>query len=397
MRLLLFVSPSPSPSCYWMLAVIYSCLPLLVLGTGRGLGDDSTTSTSTSTSSTNENENESSSSSYDIYKVLNVRPPSACRVPRWKRWSWKLHSRLLPLLHVGTLPPEDVFVNLRVLWNKALASVADPKSPAHEADDHFPTYHLLPRLSRWILFRAIPVGMYPRWFHANIELRTAYLNRALKDEIEHVLQTTNKTSIELVILGGGYDTRSIRTLYRYPRTVIRRVWELDFESVVASKQRLLESSLYRQVPQLASSCRESLRFRGVNLNQLEEVDSALAQIHQEQQQDEGDTRHHTIILTEAVLMYLDDGIPLQILQRCVDRFGASHVSWIFVDRLRDLPEDDFSPSSIANNDDLLSSRKVATDYLASLIGWQVVDWWIKPGATRHMGVARPIISNQKTI
>lgn len=396
-----------------LVLITFSLLPFYVQSNSKaGGGKDSSN-----------HHRKSNSTIDDIYDILQVQPASPCPFPRWKRWSWKWHSRLLPLLHFGpgnsARPPPDVFVNLRVLWNKALTSI-DPKSPAYEAADHFPTFHLLPHISRWILFRGIPPlrRLYPRWFHANIELRTVYLNRAIETEVQHIIADHRKQnnpvssplSIELIILGGGYDTRSVRTLFRYPQ-VVTRVWELDFESVVESKQTMLQQSLYRQVPELMASTGEedTIRFQAVDLNDLERVESILAQISREQKASATatktkDTTTHTIILTEAVLMYLEDGVPPQILQLCLKHFDPTHLSWIFVDRLKGM--NGYSGSRTKNNkngstknnnknsyeDELASSRTMATDYLAS-IGWQLVDLLIKPGATRHMGVARPLVLN----
>lgn len=307
----------------------------------------------------------------EIYDILNVQRPDDCPFPRWKRWSWKWHSRLLPLLHFGqgdTCPP-DSFVNLRVLWNKALTSL-DRKSPANEALDHYPTFHMLPRVSRWLLFRAIPLWMYPRWMHANIELRTVYLNRAVEDEVKHFLRAGKVKQFELVVLGGGYDIRSIRTLSRYPE--VTKAWELDLEPVIESKRKLVQR-LFQQLPQLSSTS-DSLRFRAVDLNDLDHVGRVLTEIAQERPPD-----YHTIILTEAILMYLENDKPAKIIEMCRKQFGPN-ISWLLVDRLKDIPDSGKESSAL--------SRKFATEYFTTL-GWQVVDWMMKPGATRHMGIVRP--------
>ena len=313
----------------------------------------------------------------DIYDILHVQKPDGSPFPIWKRLSWKWHSRLLPLLHFGQgeACPPDVFVNLRVLWNKALTSL-DPNSTANEAADHYPTFHMLPRISRWFLFRSIiPLWMYPRWMHANIELRTVYLNQAMEKEIQQILQTGEASSLEIVVFGAGYDTRSIRTLWRYPQ--VTRSWELDLESVIRSKQKLVQR-LFLQLPQL-SWISDSLRFLGVDLNDLEQVELALENIAQER----GTMGVHTIVVTEAVLMYLENDKPAKILQLCKEKLGPN-VSWLLVDRLKEIPD-----ATSDDDDDMSSSRQAATTYLASL-GWQVVDWMIKPGATRHMGLVRPL-------
>lgn len=313
---------------------------------------------------------------YDIYEVLGVQKPHEFFSPYWRRKSWKWHSRLLPLLHFGQndVCPPDVFVNLRVLWNKALTSL-DKKSATHETMDHYPTYHMLPKLSRWILFRLVPRWMYPRWFHANIELRTVYLNQAMEDEIQTILSQGTVTAIHLVVLGGGYDTRSIRMLLRYPQ--VTKAWELDLKPVAESKQKLVKR-LYQQLPQLAH-VENSLNILHVDLNDLDQLETALTLITRDQS-----VSTHTIILTEAVLMYLDDGIPSKILQICLKRFGP-RVSWLFVDRFKESTKDE----SESSRRDIITVAQQPWNEYSALNGWQVVNWLIKPGGTRHMGIARP--------
>jgi hypothetical protein len=124
-----------------------------------------------------------------VYAILNVQPQNHLLFPKLKRWSWRWHGRLLPLLHLWeTSSPEDVHVNLRVLWNKALALV-DSRSLAYE-HPHFWTYHMLHFYSRWILKVPLSSFLFPRWFHANIELRTVYLNQVIKQEIQWALSSS---------------------------------------------------------------------------------------------------------------------------------------------------------------------------------------------------------------
>ncbi len=196
----------------------------------------------------------------------------------------------------------------------------------------------------------------------------------MDEEIQSILRRDKAASIQIVVLGGGYDTRSIRTLIRYPQ--VTRAWELDLKPVVDSKRKLIQR-LYCQCPLLAGqSVQTELRFLDVDLNDLDQLDAALAQIVQGQTS----AATHTILLTEAVLMYLNEGIPSKILQRCLKRFGPK-VSWLFVDRLKDVPN--------VVSEDLVLSRKAATEYFAS-DGWEIVDWLLKPGGTRHLGVARAL-------
>lgn len=308
---------------------------------------------------------------YDIYDILKVVPPSPCLFPRLKRLSWKLHGRLLPFLHFrqGKSCPPDVFVNLRVLWNKALTSL-DLRSPANESEFGYPTYHLLPKISRWILFKATPIKLYPRWMHANIELRTVYLDMCMEREISEVLGRGEVAGIEVVILGGGYDTRSIKTLLRYPD--VERVYELDLPQVVQSKEMLMKR-MYEQLPEVAST-QTSLQFLPVDLNDLDQVQAILHKISQVQLKGT-----HTIVVSEAVLLYLKDEIPMKLLNLCREIFRVN-ISWLLVDNLKEITKE--------NGETLAESRRNAEDYMGKH-GWQVIEWLIKPGATQHMGIIHP--------
>jgi O-methyltransferase involved in polyketide biosynthesis len=92
-------------------------------------------------------------------------------------------------------------------------------------------YDMLPSGTRRIL--QLPGLFFPRLIHFNIELRTAYLNRALLQEIE--LKPEKKTV--LITLGAGYDALLVRFL---TSGQVREAWELDVEPVVSLKESMLE-------------------------------------------------------------------------------------------------------------------------------------------------------------
>jgi hypothetical protein len=322
--------------------------------------------------------NGTSDEEQDIYAILNVQPQTRLLFPKLKRWSWRLHARLLPLLHLWeTSSPKDVHVNLRVLWNKALTSV-DSRSLAYE-HPHFWTYHMLPFYSRWIL--KVHPSLFPRWLHAIIELRTVYLNQAIEQETQWALsrqqqqQQQYTTKIRLVVLGGGYDTRSIRLL---ANGSIQEAWELDLPQVIESKSRLLKR-MYRRIPNAAAAntYADSIHLQAVDLNQLDQVESILTHLIPQTNDDEPG---YTILVSEALFMYLDAGVPAQLLKRCGEIFGSSSssssqgMSFCFADRFDD----------IRNQTEEEAGRR----WLAEA-GWDLVDWLPnKPGSTRHAGIAR---------
>jgi len=122
-------------------------------------------------------------------------------------------------LHLGDgCRPKDSKLALACLWWKAIAG-NDNSSPVH---DYSLSYDLLPPVTRWIVSRRV-CRFYPRLHHANVEIRTAYLDKALTNVINTIMddhsnatititQQMRKKKIRLVVMGGGYDTRSIKLL-----------------------------------------------------------------------------------------------------------------------------------------------------------------------------------------
>jgi len=122
-------------------------------------------------------------------------------------------------LHLGDgCRPKDSKLALACLWWKAIAG-NEKSSPVH---DYSLSYDLLPPVTRWIVSRRV-CRFYPRLHHANVEIRTAYLDKALTNIINTIMNDHNnatsttmqqmrKKKIRLVVMGGGYDTRSIKLL-----------------------------------------------------------------------------------------------------------------------------------------------------------------------------------------
>eukprot|EP00980_Cylindrotheca_fusiformis_P018323 scaffold5975_cov99-Cylindrotheca_fusiformis.AAC.8 len=341
----------------------------------------------------------------DAYKILGVQPPSANSIlrrldhrlfgskkrlePRLKRWVWKLHGKLLPLLHLldKDYSPEQ-FVNLRVLWNKAISSL-DSTSPVYEKGK-WTTYRMLPRFSRWIL-RFIPSSWFPRWFHANIELRTAYLNQAIANEMERIRlsshhpnnSTTNKKRIRLVVLGAGYDTRSIRLLHLQEDDEGRRIdqaWEFDLPAIMNAKK----SKMNRYYLESEENSARKIEFVGIDLNDPLSFQSTLMEMllaknkkdNSDGDEDDGSSSWTTIVVSEALFLYLQPGVPEHLLSICQtvfqddDHDTNNDVVFCFADRLKDVFNEEDAQKWFVNN------------------GWTLVDWLPKDGATRHMGIAR---------
>lgn len=89
--------------------------------------------------------------------------------------------------------------------------------------DYSLSYDLLPPVTRTIVSGKL-VGCYPRLHHANVEIRTAYLDKSIVNVINTILKDDHddneqqqqlhnrRKKIRLIVMGGGYDTRSIKLL-----------------------------------------------------------------------------------------------------------------------------------------------------------------------------------------
>ncbi|VEU34709.1 unnamed protein product [Pseudo-nitzschia multistriata] len=397
------------------------------------------------------------------YARLGVRPPDehnrvlgrggVLELPI-ARWSWRIHGRILPLLHLfeggRDRRPPDVFVNLRVLWCKLLSSL-DPESPAYEGRRSLPgkgssgvwggnsgdatdavlfaTYRMLPPCSiRWPLRYLGLWRFFPRWMHANIELRTAYLKGALRRVLAPSgASTTGPDRCCVVVLGGGYDPRGA---VLSAGKGIERVYELDLPAVVDSKRRLLSRAGFCVEGEDAggsgrarngvSGTPRGVRLEGVDLNDDEAVDRVLDKIRRELADDPSSDPAsgkpgvwRVVVVSEAVLMYLLPGKARRVLEGLAERFrgsdsesGFASASFVFADRL--VPRrntaldaaptgsvvaaaDSTAPSAGASSDaaviDPRGTEESEVRQWLETSGWELRELLFKPGATRHLGIA----------
>ena len=340
----------------------------------------------------------------DVAAQLNVRPLT--EAPNWVwKFAWRGHGRMLPLLHWrDAAVPRDSAQSLKVVWNKALVSI-DRKSPGYDSGW---VYDSLPRRSRWVLKVFRP--LFPRLHHANIEIRTVYLNRVIQQEIDHA--RARQQRVRLITLGGGYDTRGVRLLStvsdneategtttdkvtmmtsgvfldnntsQITENLVDEVWELDLPDVLDSKRAMLER-LQKQRQRRRNGTPVLLpQLCPIDLNNLTDVEHLLGRILS--QNDANETEWYTIFISEGVLIYLDD--PTALLQCCAKSIRDSNnqnasssssttttASLCFADRLANVP-------SHARADGLLELERAGN--------WSLLDWTPKPGLARHMGIAR---------
>ena len=303
-------------------------------------------------------------SAQQVAYAVGVVPPLQVSAQVWKR-AWNLHRQVMPLLYLfDTTSPPDSSLALMCLWWKAL-SANDQKSPVF---DNSLVYDLLPRGTRIIVGNKMR-RFYPRLHHANVELRTAYLDQQLTNTIYDIRQHTPTKRIRLVTLGAGYDVRSIKFK---ERSLVDQAIELDLPNVIAAKQELFTSARLKcRRPLLTKDMLPS--FYPVNLNNIDQVKEILTTILS---QDNDNDLWHTIFLFEGVMIYLDEGVPQSLLEACSAVLQTTKEgSLLFADRLENIPGGDYQ----------LGLQELAKT------GWNLMDWQPKPGLARHMGRAELLL------
>jgi O-methyltransferase involved in polyketide biosynthesis len=345
---------------------------------------------------------------YRAALLVGVQPQTMG--PRWmKRLAWKLEKILMNVMSAMSRPNlPDSKLSLRVLWWKALAA-NNSTSPVH---DQFLTYDMLPAGFR-LLISPWLVRWYPRWVHVTIETRTAYLDQAVLRIIASVRSNKEKNNnvikIRLITMGGGYDVRSLK--FRQ-RGLVDQAIELDLEQVIQAKSRILTSRQFRRRrPNFANNSTVLPTFFPVDLNQLDQVRSVLLEIltltnavttttsaattasddrsYVAQEPDPKESWHN-IFLWEGVLMYLNDGVPHQLLQLCRQVLDTVNSNY----RIGQPPSTSktarMQTGSLCFADDLdigdTDDLERAQDIFHRL-GWKIVDWLPKGSRTRHMGIA----------
>jgi O-methyltransferase involved in polyketide biosynthesis len=180
----------------------------------------------------------------------------------------------------------------------------------------------------------------------------------------------------LIVLGGGYDPRAAKLLYDGQ---VDRVYELDLPPVVKSKRQLLTRAF-------AGFITEEFCLEAVDLNDSEVVDRTLNKIETELKQIGPLSSWHTIVISEALLLYLNPGVGGSILERLSRRFGKkkrSAATFVFADRLE---LNDAKTNAMRDVD----GTKVKSSHIRRWLlerGWMLQDFSTKSGATRHLGIA----------
>jgi len=155
-------------------------------------------------------------------------------------------------------------------------------------------------------------------------------------------------------------------------------FELDLESVVSQKEKMFKRLIQRR----PGSNINLPTLIGTDLNDLPAVKAQLQKVIQTRDGSGG----RVIFLVEAVLMYLDQTKVFSLLELCVREATAQNnsVSFIFADRLPNVKVDEENPEK----------EKAEGYQILEALGLRVMDWMIKPGRARHMGVCHSSITER---
>jgi Leucine carboxyl methyltransferase len=299
----------------------------------------------------------------DAAVAVGVKPPdSRASVRKWK-WAYVLQKYATPILHLfDRQKPPNSSLNVYCLWWKALSG-NDKLSPVF---DQGLSYDLLPRGTRCVVvwFKKL----FPRLHHANVEIRTAYLDQAITQCVSEQKKKNASIRIRLIALGAGYDVRSIKLK---ERGVIDEAIELDLPTVIDAKQRLLSSKRFQRRRPQAQRFLPKYYYR-VDLNNITHVETILNEILSQNTTE----KWHSIFVFEAVMIYLNEDIPHSLLKTCYQALIRTRASGslVFADRLENVPGGNYSS---------------AVQEMQST-GWNLVEWLPKPGLARHMGRANMI-------
>jgi hypothetical protein len=298
----------------------------------------------------------------EVASKLGVKPTKEASAKEWQR-AWKLLKRLLPLLHIfDKCKPPDSSLNLACMWWKAISG----NDRSSSVCDNGLSYDILPSGFRTLVNRFF-CRFYPRLHHANVELRTAFLDNAIKQIVDNDVKKGKK--IRLICLGAGYDLRSIKLL---ERKWVDEAFELDLKQVVEAKQKLIgPTRLLKRRPWLKDIRMPTLIPS--DLNNIDKVREQLKAVLEMKNNDTGIDDYHTIFVFEGVMIYLKEGIPSALLNATSSALKDANVdgSLCFADRLENIPGGDLD---------------LGTDEL-SRNGWKLSHWCPKPGLARHMGSA----------
>jgi methyltransferase (TIGR00027 family) len=206
---------------------------------------------------------------------------------------------------------QDSSKNLRVLWTRALLNNLGKIDDPIASD-------LLPRKTRWVVgqqmakmaWRDTPAVEKLDW----IVNRTIFIDSQLNEFLEETRDS--QTNRQVVLLGSGYDTRSLR----YSQSNID-VYEIDIPEVILMKSKMVNQYLEN------SPTKGSITFVPLDLNEVLTKNKNVVEVLKTQGFRED---LPTIVVCEAVLFYL---IPGAVQKMISDLFSLNANRYCIADNL----------------------------------------------------------------
>jgi O-methyltransferase involved in polyketide biosynthesis len=290
-----------------------------------------------------------------VFQKFGVRPPLEVPPLVWKL-AYRLQLASLRLLHAwDKLKPPNSSLSLHIIWWKALMRL-----PAADW-----SYDLLPSYTRWV---AKLKAFFPPLHHSNIELRTVFL-----DNRTAAAAVAAPGKIRLVVLGAGYDLRSLRFL---ENGLVEEAFELDLAQVIDAKNVLLSSQRFKD---RRPNCRRFPHTVAVDLNDIENTRKILTPLLKKSS-DEG-RNTFTIFLLEGILVHLQRGSSSQVLRLLRSCCESESGCLIFADRIEGV-----------DNRSLDLGRTILAE-----AGWNLTEFLASPTKTPHFGVAIPMVGRDELL
>jgi hypothetical protein len=323
--------------------------------------------------------------SYTFSQVFKKHGGKGCSVP-WQvppfccKLAYRIQIRLvLPILHMfDDIELPNSSLCLPIMWWKALLRKSGSDNP--DDDPAAWAHDLLPPSSRWIVryFRK----KIPPLHHQNIQLRTNFLDSRIKA----MAAASKQKRVRLVVLGAGYDLRTLRFL---KQGIVQQAIEVDLDYIIEAKKVILNSSRFQRS---RPNCQLS-QMAAIDLNNIDQSNSTLSKLLLSQNHDEYEDNIDiegndvttniddddnddifNIFLLKGILVHLEAGTSSEIL-KILHALCKQHSNGclIFCDRIQGVDD---------------RRLDLAQKVLAES-GWDLIEFLSTPTKTPHFGVAIP--------
>jgi len=215
----------------------------------------------------------------------------------------------------------DSSKNLRVLWTRALLhslnKISDPIAS-----------ELLPTKTKWVVGKVMANRIWKDTEAVSkldwIIQRTDFIDKQLNDFLQASSNNNKNKPIQIVLLGSGYDTRSLRYFFNSYDNL--HIYEIDIPDVIAQKSKMVERFIAQKESATTTS---TVQFIPLDLNEVLTKNKNIVDVLKENSSFNDDDP--TMIICEAVLFYL---IPSAVVKLTEQLFSLHNVQrYCFTDNL----------------------------------------------------------------